>query len=326
MKATSGVLPEYLLTAITAGVWPFFLLMPGFSALKCSFCPQNTGPKLCLDPSLDTVATCPPNQQTCVVVSGYRARPNSTDKNALVPTMYRQCSGPPFIQGDAEKWAVVQSKGKKLLCFLMERSDFGVDPTLPGVPTTRRCICGHDSCNTMTWDEVMTQFTMPVNFTAADVPKQDVLGNNALTDVLAKLNASDVAPPGAGISAAPAGTEGPVAAVTSALAANDSSLNGNDTSSAGPAAASGGSNMGLIAGAVGGVIALAALAGGLYYWFKIRKRKDSTGGDSGTAEGAVARAATVEALRQARTMTIKGHGLVVFSLNWKQRFSTSVYC
>ncbi|XP_055356972.1 uncharacterized protein LOC129602048 isoform X2 [Paramacrobiotus metropolitanus] len=112
-------------------------------------------------------------------------------------------------------------------------------------------------------------------------------GNNSLSHVVQALNPSQ-APDGNG-SQPVEGSFG----VTAVTKPSGNDMN-SDAASAGSATKGegstyvtlfgrAGSSTGLIVGIAAGVVILAVVAGGLWYWFKVRKRKDSTSGKSGNS-------------------------------------------
>ncbi|XP_055330366.1 uncharacterized protein LOC129582778 isoform X3 [Paramacrobiotus metropolitanus] len=204
------------------------------------------------------------------------------------------------------------AKGQKMVCQEVTRPMSYGPRGLPLVD--RRCFCVTDYCNALGWDKLMEQPVLSVNYAESDTPKP-APGNFSLAaiDGVIKVNLvsltvtdppirdpekapttvavtakvyddKDDAIPGNDDAALAADDNGhaqdttvsTMTLSTSYSNASDPSNNATVGEGRGSGTSSSGSNAGLIAGIAAGVVTLAAVAGGLWYWFKIRKRKKST--------------------------------------------------
>ncbi|XP_055330065.1 uncharacterized protein LOC129582564 isoform X2 [Paramacrobiotus metropolitanus] len=239
---------------------------------------QHPLPDWCVTNRHDEVDACSDTITTCVIAGGIRQIPDRKPV-AFAPAVGRSCSFSSDARGDTKIWNTM-AKGQKMLCYEIVRDGM---PGPTGVPITdRRCICAEDKCNELGWDRLMQQPVLPANYSNNDVvkPKPGNYSLAALQDVL-NLNfaslGTDIGTGGNTATATTSSSTGSISGVPTDATENSTAVSANNSSNGVASTAGGsGSSTGLIAGIAAGVVILAALAGGLWYWFKIRKRKDST--------------------------------------------------
>ncbi|XP_055330365.1 uncharacterized protein LOC129582778 isoform X2 [Paramacrobiotus metropolitanus] len=291
-------------------MWFANLQPQGVQSLECYRCneKEQTFPDVCLTTRRDTKQICE-KATTCVIGTGVRKVPGKI-LPTYSPVMGRGCSVPKDVEGDAKIFRTM-AKGQKMVCQEVTRPMSYGPRGLPLVD--RRCFCVTDYCNALGWDKLMEQPVLSVNYAESDTPKP-APGNFSLAaiDGVIKVNLvsltvtdppirdpekapttvavtakvyddKDDAIPGNDDAALAADDNGHAQDTTvSTMTLSTSYSNASDPSNnatgegRGSGTSSSGSNAGLIAGIAAGVVTLAAVAGGLWYWFKIRKRKKST--------------------------------------------------
>ncbi|XP_055335970.1 uncharacterized protein LOC129586669 [Paramacrobiotus metropolitanus] len=252
--------------------WP---QLQGVKSLQCQVCNFLENPSdWCTSKKNTTSITCNATAgvTTCHLGTGIRAGLVPGNPAEYVPGVTRDCSLDAKL--DNELWKTM-AKGQKMVCTDVKQ-DYIPGPS--GVPLIdRKCICTEDNCNKIGWDEIMQQPALPANYTPNDKPQPSQIANYSLAALQTILKAN-----------ATSGDSGNVnadASTTAFAKGNDTATNTTAPGTTAKDAAGSGTNMGLIAGIAIGVIVLAAVAGGLFYWFKIRKRKESTSSSSGATGG-----------------------------------------
>ncbi|XP_055344615.1 uncharacterized protein LOC129592573 isoform X2 [Paramacrobiotus metropolitanus] len=246
----------------------------GIKALQCQLCsfPENSFPEWCTTMKNTSTMTCDPaaGATTCYIATGIRPLEGSKPP-VFAPAVTRHCSV--FTKLDTELWKTM-AKGQKMVCIELVQTKLPPGPN--GMPMIdRRCICAEDNCNKLGWDEVMQQPALPKNYTASDTPQPSQFADYSLAVLhgMLKTNGSN----GDNLS----DTSHTTTAKSNDTATDASTMAGNSVKDAGGS----GSSAGLIAGISIGLVALAAAAGGLFYWFKMRKRKPSiSSGTTGTSD------------------------------------------
>ncbi|XP_055355396.1 uncharacterized protein LOC129600813 isoform X2 [Paramacrobiotus metropolitanus] len=283
------------ITVFSILLWILFCLNGGQS-LSCNRCDFGTNKYQCVKLTDDTVEVCPAQIRTCVVGTGVEKI-----RGKWSPIMNRRCSntGNEFPHDPEAFDAVAVPNGEKIFCTKLQRKITGPD----GQPLSDvRCICTEDKCNAMVWDDAMQLPTIPRRpsgkYTPADKPIREPLGNNSLANT-EKIFTDN--PPSGNISVNPGpgdpGSEDGKTPNSNSFSTTKAGNASNTDTSDAPAAESGngkggtgGSNTGLIAGVVAGLLALLAAAGGGLWWFlaqrkkKKKKKGSDDSGDSNDSE------------------------------------------